>query len=233
MNQTEFSAIALSGFTVAFFHVAMPTHWLPFVLTARAQRWSRAKALAITALAASGHVVFTALLGLLVTVFGFALHERTAAWFPRVGGSVLVLFGLLHLYRQVLGHVHGHSRVIGEDPRVHAAHGAFGHELEIERHDATHVPDHVAITSLLALLTFSPCEAFVPFYISGLHYGWFGFWLLTAILSIATLTGMVALTWLTLVGIRQIALRQLERYELGVMGILLCAVGVLIIIFNP
>jgi hypothetical protein len=35
VNQTEFSAIALTGFTVAFFHVAMPTHWVPFVLTAR------------------------------------------------------------------------------------------------------------------------------------------------------------------------------------------------------
>jgi nickel/cobalt exporter len=237
MNQTEFSAIALTGFTVAFFHVAMPTHWLPFVLTARAQRWPRAKALAITGLAASGHVVFTALLGLLVTVFGFALHERTAAWFPRIGGSLLILFGLLYLYRQLTGDAHGHGRAIGEDPRVHAAHQASHDESDLgatllERRGVAPVPDHVAITSLLALLTFSPCEAFVPFYISGLHYGWFGFWLLTAILSVATLTGMVALTWLTLSGIKHIALRQLERYELGLMGILLCAVGVLIIFFN-
>jgi nickel/cobalt exporter len=237
VKETEFSTIALTGFTVAFFHMTMPTHWLPFVLTARAQRWSRAKALAITALAASGHVVFTALLGLLLTVFGFALHERTAAWFPRIGGGALVLFGLLHLYRQLVGHVHGHSRALGEDPRVHAAHLASKDERELsattlEWREVAPVPDRVAITSLLALLTFSPCESFVPFYIYGLHYGWFGFWLLTAILSVATLTGMVALTWLTLIGIRQVALRQLERYEPGVMGVLLSAVGVLIIVFN-
>jgi nickel/cobalt exporter len=237
VNDPQFSAVALTGFTVAFFHVAMPTHWLPFVLTARAQRWPRGKALAITAVAASGHVVFTALLGLLVTIFGFALHERTAAWFPRIGGGALIFFGLLHIYRQLVGHVHGHGRAIGEDPRVHAMHRTSQHDRELvvtplPGRDVAPVPDHVAITSLLALLTFSPCEAFVPFYISGLQYGWFGFWLLTAILSVATLTGMVALTWLTLIGIRQIALRKLERYELGIMGMLLCAVGVLILVFN-
>src|SRR3712207_8841841 len=42
-----------------------PTHWLPFVLTARVQRWGKLKTLGITALAGSGHVLMTALLGLL------------------------------------------------------------------------------------------------------------------------------------------------------------------------
>jgi nickel/cobalt transporter (NicO) family protein len=56
------------------------------------------------------------------------------------------------------------------------------------------VPDRVAITSLLALLTFSPCESFVPFYVYGIRYGWIGFALLTAILSVATVTGMIVFT---------------------------------------
>src|SRR5204863_3812408 len=117
-----FTTIAITGFTVAFFHAAIPTHWLPFVLTARAQRWNHAKALGITALAGSGHVVFTAVLGLLLTLFGFALHEKIGNWFPRIAGGALVVFGLFYLYRQLIGKVHGHSRVIGEDPQVHAAH---------------------------------------------------------------------------------------------------------------
>ena len=51
------------------------------------------------------------------------------------------------------------------------------------------VSDRVAISSLLALLTFSPCESFLPVYVSGIRYGWIGFVLLTAILSIATVAG--------------------------------------------
>jgi hypothetical protein len=95
------------------------------------------------------------------------------------------------------------------------------------------VSDKIAITSLFALLTFSPCESFVPFYVAGMRYGWLGFILLTAILSFATVVGMLIFTWLTLAGLRQINLHALEKFELGIMGALLCAVGTLIILFEP
>jgi hypothetical protein len=210
---------------------------LPFVLTARAQRWNHAKALGITALAGSGHVVFTAVLGLLLTLFGFALHEKIGDWFPRIAGGALLLFGLFYLYRQVIGKVHGHSRVIGENPQVHAAHHPpDDHHGNASQPALMHAPppvsDRIAITSLLALLTFSPCESFVPFYVYGIRYGWMGFALLTAILSVATVAGMIVFTWLTLAGMRRINLGLLEKYELGLMGALLCAVGILIILFE-
>jgi hypothetical protein len=237
VNEAIFTTIAITGFTVAFFHAAIPTHWLPFVLTARAQRWNHAKALGITALAGSGHVVFTAVLGLLLTLFGFALHEKIGDWFPRIAGGALLLFGLFYLYRQLIGKVHGHSRVLGENPQVHAAHHPpDGHHGNGSQPALMHAPppvsDRIAITSLLALLTFSPCESFVPFYVYGIRYGWMGFALLTAILSVATVAGMIVFTWLTLAGMRRINLGLLEKYELGLMGALLCAVGILIILFE-
>ena len=236
MNEAVFTTIAVTGFTVAFFHAAIPTHWLPFVLTARAQRWNHAKALGITALAGSGHVIFTAILGLLLTVFGLALHERIGNWFPRIAGAALLLFGLFYLYRQLIGKVHGHNRVIGENPQVHAAHHPpddnHGNASQPALIRAPPVSDRIAITSLLALLTFSPCESFVPFYVYGIRYGWMGFALLTAILSVATVAGMIVFTWLTLAGMRRINLGLLEKYELGLMGVLLCAVGIFIILFE-
>ena len=237
MNEAIFTTIAITGFTVAFFHAAIPTHWLPFVLTARAQHWNHAKAMGITALAGSGHVIFTAVLGLLLTLFGFALHEKIGNWFPRIAGGALLLFGLFYLYRQLIGKVHGHSRVIGENPQVHAAHHPpddnHGNAPQPAlMHAPPPVSDRIAITSLFALLTFSPCESFVPFYVYGIRFGWMGFALLTAILSAATVAGMVVFTWLTLAGMRRINLRLLEKYELGLMGALLCAVGILIILFE-
>lgn len=238
MNEAVLTTIAITGFGVAFFHAAIPTHWLPFVLTARAQRWSHPKALAITALAGSCHVLFTAVLGFLLTLFGFAIHEKVGNWFPRIAGGALLLFGLFYLYRQMVGKVHGHSRVFGEDPQVHAAHHPPGddhnHDLASTSTDTLPAPvsDRVAITSLLALLTFSPCESFVPFYVYGIRYGWIGFVILTGILSIATVAGMIIFTSLTLAGLRRINLGLLEKYELGLMGILLSVVGVLIIFFE-
>src|SRR5439155_21496258 len=55
---------------------------------------------------------------------------------------------------------------------------------------------------------------------------WSGFVLLTAILSVATVAGMIVFTWLTLAGMPRINLGSLEKYEVGLISLLLCAVGV-------
>jgi len=117
VNEAVVTTIAITGFSVAFFHAAIPTHWLPFVLTARAQRWNHAKALAITALAGSGDVLFTAFLGLFLTLFGFALHEEIGNSFSLIAGGALLLFGLFYLYRQLSGKVDGAAERLARIPR--------------------------------------------------------------------------------------------------------------------
>jgi nickel/cobalt transporter (NicO) family protein len=238
VNEAVLTTIAITGFGIAFFHAAMPTHWLPFVLTARVQRWNRPKTLLITALAGCGHVFFTALLGLLLTIFGVALNERIGNWFPRIAGGFLLLFGLYYLYRQRIGK--GHIHPFGEETHHHEH--EHGHEQGHDQHRhqisatdlqlPTRTSDRVAVISLLALLTFSPCEGFLPIYVSGIRYGWLGFSLLTAILSVATVAGMLVFTGLTLAGLNRIKLAVLEKYESALMGSLLCAVAILIIIFE-
>jgi nickel/cobalt transporter (NicO) family protein len=247
MNQAILTTIALTGFGVAFFHAAIPTHWLPFVLTSRVQGWNASKTIAVTALAGTGHVLVTAALGLAITLFGAALSGTIGAWFPRIAGGALLLFGLYYLVRQLLGkgHVHFHypHEHLHEPGSGHAhRHGhehAHEHEHEqADNHDHHHgcqahpTSDRAAIFSLLAFLTFSPCEGFVPFYVSGIRYGWGGFALLTAVLSVATVAGMVLFTSLTLAGLSKLKLGVLEKYESVLMGVLLCAVGILIIVFE-
>jgi hypothetical protein len=82
MTNDIFITIAVTGFTVAFLHAAIPTHWLPFVLTARAQRWNHTKTLFITALAGTGHVLFTTVLGVLVVWFGIGLSNKVGPDIP-------------------------------------------------------------------------------------------------------------------------------------------------------
>lgn len=351
MNETVL--IALTGFGIAFFHAAIPTHWLPFVITARAQRWNQNKTIYVTALAATMHALVTAVLGVLIAWFGIAVHEKIGGRFPLIAGGALILFGAFYVYRQVTGAGHRHSHLFGDHaqrgpashlhththketavqqgphggrcietndgfveialvrqdgtarfhlyqidsgdeliatlretgatletvglreerqlftfqsangylvstetiPAPHqftavlsVPHGDHVHTYEIRFQESggmelpkeaveivtprTHVSDRVAITSLLTLLTFSPCEGFLPVYVSGIRYGWMGFALLTVILSIATVLGMVAFTWLTLSNLEKLNLRFLEKYESGIIGGLLCTLGVLIIIIE-
>jgi ABC-type nickel/cobalt efflux system permease component RcnA len=244
VTDAVFTTIIVTGFTVAFLHAAIPTHWLPFVLTARVQKWSRAKTLLITALAGSGHVLFTAILGFLVAWCGIVLSNKIGSWFPMIAGGALLLFGLYYVIRQLRGHGHGHSHGAhdhGHDhehhPHPHGPHGhSHSHDDDPPGHDVIAPPpkksDWGAIVSLFALLTFSPCEGFLPVYVSGVRYGWSGFLFLTLILSVATVAGMVVFTALTLAGIERLKLQILEKYESGMLGGLLCLLGILIMIFG-
>lgn len=237
MNDSVLTTIAITGFGIAFFHAAIPTHWLPFVLTARVQGWSRAKTLSITAIAATGHATFTALLGFGIAWLGIALSARIGDWFPRIAGGILIAFGLFYVVRQLRGRTHTHLHFGRPHSHSHSHQHAHEHEHDPHPNDLPSPAkftrsDLAAIGSLLALLTFSPCEAFVPVYVSGVRYGWHGFALLTIILTAATIAGMIVFTFLALIGIEQVKLRSLEKYEALLMGTLLCIVGVLIILLE-
>ncbi len=250
MTETFFLSIVATGFAVAFAHAAIPTHWLPFVLTGRGQRWSKAKTLMVVALCGSGHVLFTTLLGVLVVWLGIETSKWTGNIFPWIAGGALILFGLYYLVRQARGGGHGHSHFAGDHGHGHGAHDAHGaharrHKVGVEEHAHAGtiqpaVPtgvtpaksDRAAILGLFTLLTFSPCEGFLPVYLSGISYGWMGFVVLSAVLAFATIAGMVVFTWLTMAGMERLRLGFLERYESAILGTLILFLGVGIIFFG-
>ena len=94
MNSTVLTTLAVTGFTVAFFHAAIPTHWLPFVLVARARGWNRAKTLLVTVFAGLGHVALTTVLGLGLAWLGFQVDESLGEAFPKIAGAVLLAVGV-------------------------------------------------------------------------------------------------------------------------------------------
>jgi nickel/cobalt exporter len=226
MSDVVFVTIVVTGFTVAFLHAAIPTHWLPFVVAARAQNWNRTKTLAITGIAGTGHVLFTIALGVLIVWGGMAINTKVGNAFPLIAGGALIALGLFYLIRQVRGS-HGHVHLLGEH-----GHHEHKHDHEPEQDWSRHRSDWAAIAGLFALLTFSPCEAFLPVFLTGAKYGWFGFLLLSAVLAVATVAGMVTFTWLTLVGIQRLRFKGLEKYEQLIVGAVFCLLGLLIIFFE-
>ena len=339
ISETLLLSIALTGFAVAFLHAAIPTHWLPFVLAGRGQRWGKAKTLMVVALCGSGHILFTALLGALVVWLGIEVSKWTGAVFPWIAGSALILVGLYYLLRQVRGGGHGHQHFGAghrhADDHARHPHGGHDHAFDTKRIDTGHgvlslevfedgVPprfrvraeeawalprqaalaietirpdgrrqtfsfaardgylesleeipepheftaslsllhgdhthrheirfeeyrqaaaaraveaetaksDRAVILSLFTLLTFSPCEGFLPVYLSGISYGWIGFIALSAVLALATIAGMVVFTWLTLSGMERLRLGFVERHEAGFLGALILFLGVGIILFG-
>jgi len=238
MNEPVLTTIAATGFTVAFFHAAIPTHWLPFVLVARARGWGRGRTLAVASLAGVGHVALTTLLGLAVAWFGFQLEEQAERLFPLIAGAVLLALGAFYFWRQWRGRVVHHHLLGGR----HHAGPACGHEhghshWDAELRDsplaARNTGDGAAIAGLFVLLTLSPCEAFLGVYLSGVQFGWRGFFVLSGILAVATLAGMLLFTWLTLVGLHRLPVQRFERYEAGLLGVIFTVLGLMLVLLGP
>ena len=234
MNDTALISIALTGFTVAFLHAAIPTHWIPFVLVGKARGWSKGRTLAITALAGTGHVLVTTALGFLIAWAGFELEESLEHLFPYLTSGVLLLVGLYFGWRQLSGKgvCHHHPPGSSHEPSADCGHDHDnGHtHWEEELADTELVKDNkgdwAAISGLFSMVTLSPCEGFLPIYLSGVQFGWPGFLVLSGILAVATIAGMTLLTWVTLLGSERFRLERFEQYEAGLLaGLFLVLAG--------
>ncbi|HWA62159.1 MAG TPA: hypothetical protein VG939_12335 [Caulobacteraceae bacterium] len=241
MTSTVFLSIVGVGFVVAFLHAAIPTHWLPFALTARGQGWGLPRTLAVTMLAGVGHGLFTTLLGAVLVLVGPRLIEWTGTPFKVIAGGALILFGLVYLVRQVRGGGGGHIHLWHGPGHEHAhshghAHGTLGEAIGESLGQAAtgrrQRSDGAAIASLMALLTFSPCESFLPVFLSGARYGWTGFAVLSVTLLVAVMIGMALFTTLSLAGLSRLRLTALERYEAAILGAMLCLLGVAVLVFE-
>lgn len=234
MNEALLTSVAATGFTVAFFHAAIPTHWIPFVLVARARGWSRGRALAVTAFAGLGHVLVTSLLGLLVALLGFKLGEQLQEVFPWVVGGILAAIGVYYLWRQLRGSgvCHHHPPGGAHQPTEHCGHEHehehthWDAELEESPLLARNSGDWAAIGGLFMMLTLSPCESFLGIYLSGVQFGWSGFLVLSGILAVGALAAMLLFTFLALIGFEKLPLRRVERFEAGMLGVLFLVLGV-------
>jgi hypothetical protein len=225
--------IAATGVVVAFLHAAIPTHWLPFVLAARGQGWGRVRTLGVVALAGTGHVLLTALLGALLVFAGVEAGGTLGRTFGWLAGGALIAVGAYYLWRQARGVGHGHVHLFG-------GHGHGGHTpAESHRHDHQHGAERGAarprsdvavIAGLLALLAFSPCEGFLPVYGAGIVFGWTGFILLSCVLAVATVGAMALFTWLTMTGLEGLDLSRVARWEAGVYGVLFIGLGLLVLV---
>ncbi|XP_013609221.1 PREDICTED: uncharacterized protein LOC106315921 isoform X2 [Brassica oleracea var. oleracea] len=97
--------------TVSLLHSFIPTHWLPFSIVGRAQKWTLSRTLFVTAFGAVLHVISTALLGITAitmanTIAGEeTVHKLASLLLVFLGGSYILLF-----LAGKGGHTHSHNQ---------------------------------------------------------------------------------------------------------------------------
>jgi hypothetical protein len=203
-------SLLLGGFVTAFLHAALPTHWLPFVLVGRAQRWSLATTLWSVLAAGLAHIAVTAVVGGLIVAAGLALDQWVAGVLPYVSAGLLFVLGLFYLARAALM-----KPVPASGPDIEAP--------------AATVSQAAAFWGLVAVMAASPGEVLLPLYLSTAEEGLMVMALLTVVLAVGTVLGMAVFTTLARAGASILKLERWARYEGAILGLALIGLGLLVV----
>lgn len=198
------------GFVTAFLHAALPTHWLPFVLVGRAQRWSLPRMLGAVASAGLAHIATTAAVGGLIVVAGLAMDQWVSGLLPWLSALLLFLFGAFYLGRALI-----RRPVPAGGPPLDLAEPAVSHAA--------------AFWGLVAMMAVSPGEVLLPFYLSQAEEGLAVLAALTAAFAAGTVGGMAVFTLLARTGWSVLRLERWARYEGAVLGGALIVIGLLVV----
>ncbi|KAL3694252.1 hypothetical protein R1sor_007903 [Riccia sorocarpa] len=191
--------------TVSVLHSFIPTHWLPFSIVGRAQKWSITRTLIVTAIGAVCHVLSTSLLGLVAikmanTIAGQeTVHKLASLLLVVLGGTYIIMF-----LTGKGGHGHGHS-----------------HDME-----------KMAVAGLVLVPALSPCATTLPVFLAVGDSSTSALLLAIGVLLVSTLVVMCSLVAVSFYGASQLKFHWIEQYDKLLVGVVLCIVGLLTVFFD-
>ena len=220
--------LILTAASVAFFHTLFgPDHYVPFIVMARARKWSMAMTGWVTILCGIGHILSSVLLGFAGIALGLAVTQLKAleSFRGSLAGWSLIVFGLLYF-------VWGLRKAIRNKPHEHI----HFHGDEVHVHTHVHQKDHVHVHSgdgtkltpwvLFTIFIFGPCEPLIPLLMYPAAKGnYLGVVWVTVVFGVITIATMLATVLISSLGMKFVPLGRLERYSHALAGATICLCG--------
>ncbi len=229
----ELTVITITAASIGLFHTLLgPDHYLPFIVMARARKWSLLKTAVITVLCGAGHVLSSIILGITGIVLGISIRklELVESFRGGLASWILIAFGIGYL-------VWGLFRAQRNRPHKHW-HAHEDENMPIHRHphskDNLHVhkgerAKNVTPWILFTIFVFGPCEPLIPLLMyPAAKSSIFGLVLVTFVFSIVTIMTMLGIVVLLSLGTNLLPMGRLERYTHAIAGATICLCGIVI-----
>ncbi|MCL6581127.1 MAG: hypothetical protein K6U08_05870 [Firmicutes bacterium] len=219
MQGSGFGPVLIAGAaTVGALHALLPDHWLPFVLLSRARGWNVRRSLVAAVIGGLAHLGSTAALGVLVAFLGAEALERVGTGAELAGAGVLGVFGAVLALR-------GLATVRRLDREGHGERGHRHGAAVRERSHDPGGPPRCGSLAEAAVLGLRPCAEAVPVFLAASAYG-VGSSLLTVLAWVlATLGALVAMVWVSLLGLGRLRADLVARYGEVAAGALILLLG--------
>ncbi len=215
--------------TIGFLHTLIGVdHTLPFVVLARAQKWSLQKLLVVTNLCGVGHVLSSLLLGWVGISLGTAIEQlelietrrgQLAAW-------LLIGFGIAYavcsVYRRPRRVSPGHHRL----GHLVAAHLDLGERKSPSSPSQGLPKSTLTVWTLFIIFVFGPCEPLIPLLMApAFEHHWLSVIGVALAFGFVTLSTMSILVTLGYYGLKVSPFLFLERHMHTACGVTIAATG--------
>ncbi|MBM4157252.1 MAG: hypothetical protein FJ216_00525 [Ignavibacteria bacterium] len=228
----DFYILSLTAATIGFFHTILgPDHYLPFVVMARARKWSNLKTFWITFVCGLGHIGSSVIIGLAGIALGIAVSyiEEVESVRGDITAWLIIAFGLVYM-------IWGIKKAVRNKPHTHL----HSHGDTVHTHTHTHNEEHIHIHEkekkvnitpwvLFTIFVFGPCEPLVPILMyPAAKESVYGTILVTAIFGATTIATMLASVFILKLGVNLVSISKLEKYTHAIAGfvILLCGLSI-------
>ncbi len=222
--------LSLTAASIGFIHTLIgPDHYLPFIMMAKAGKWSKNKTIWVTIFCGIGHVLSSVVLGLIGIAAGIALDRLELIEGTRgaIAGWALISFGFLYMIwgikKAYNNKPHSHIHVSGDgtySTHHHEHHGEHVHEEEKK-----------SLTPWILFVVFilGPCEPLIPLLMfPAAQHSILGLTTVTAVFGVVTISTMVSVVLVSLWGINLLPMGKLEKYSHVLAGFALFASGLAI-----
>ena len=221
------TTLTVTAASLAFVHTILgPDHYLPFIVMARARKWTIFKTAWVTVLSGFGHVISSVLLGAIGIAIGIGLNrlEIVESYRGDMAAWLFVIFGFGYM-------IWGIYRGIRNKPHKHIHHHENGtshlHEhTHLEAHDHVHKAN-ITPWILFTIFFLGPCEPLIPILMYPASRS--STWGIAQVFSLVTILTMLGLVLLASYGFRFVKLGRMERYMHAIAGgtIFLSGTGIL------
>ena len=131
-------ALYITAATIGFMHTVFgPDHYLPFIVMAKARKWSMLKTAVITFLCGIGHIMSSVVLGFIGIIFGIEVMKLQVleSFRGNIAGWLLIIFGFTYM-------VWGLHKAWKNKPHTHS-HFHIDHAVHSHNHSHLHEHSHV------------------------------------------------------------------------------------------
>ena len=227
----ETMVLCATAASIGFIHTIFgPDHYLPFIVMAKARKWSMGWTAALTFLCGLGHILSSVVIGFIGIALGIAVMrlEALEAFRGNLAAWALIGFGFAYFVwgvRQAIKnkpHKHLHVHEDGEHYHEHA---------HIEDHAHAHVEKKANITPwiLFTIFVLGPCEPLIPILMyPAAKSSMSGVIMVTAVFGTVTIATMMTIVMLASWGISLAPFGKLERYTHAMAGATICVSGLAI-----